>query len=284
MNWLVFHIVSGEAFFTGIALLVLAALLSTRSRPLYKRVTALAFLVGVIAVVVSSTAIPYWWYAVATAATVAWIVSRYKPTWHPWAAYAMAVAWSIAACMELPHHVLPRLALAPQRSITIIGDSVTAGVGGSETTETWPSILAREHGLRVQDISHVGETAASALHRAQSQDISAPLVFVEIGGNDILGTTSPAQFASDLDALLSHLTASNRQVMMLELPLPPFYHEYGRAQRTLAAKHQVLLVPKRVFLTILAGEASTLDTIHLSQAGHQAMAERVWHLVKPAYE
>ncbi len=58
MNGLVYHIVSGQAFFTGAALLVLAAFASTRTRPGFRRITALSFLIGVIAVVVSSTALP----------------------------------------------------------------------------------------------------------------------------------------------------------------------------------------------------------------------------------
>ncbi len=106
---------------------------------------------------------------------------------------------------------------------------------------------------------------------------------IEIGGNDLLGSTSSAQFARDLDALLDHVSSPKRQVMMLELPLPPFNHEYGRIQRSLAGKHNVSLVPKRVFLSILAGNDSTLDTIHLSQAGHQQMAACVWRLVGSAF-
>jgi hypothetical protein len=70
MNWLVYHIVSGQAFFSGIILLVIAALASMSARPVYKRVTLLAFLIGTIAVVVSSTAIPYWLYAIASAVTL----------------------------------------------------------------------------------------------------------------------------------------------------------------------------------------------------------------------
>lgn len=284
MNWLVFHIVSGQAFFTGVALLVFAAWASSQSRPIFRRAVVLAFLVGVIAVAVSSTAIPYWYYAIAVAVSIAWMVSRFKPAWRGWAAKAMAAVWIVAALVELPYHFTPRLTAAPVRSLTVIGDSVTAGVGGNETAETWPETLAREHQLQVQDISHVGETTASALKRAQAQEIASPVVFVEIGGNDILGSTSSEQFARDLDALLAHLSQSGRQVILFELPLPPFYHQYGRAQRAAAAKYNVLLVPKRVFLSVLAGEASTLDTIHLSQSGHQAMADCVWRLVKPAYE
>jgi hypothetical protein len=47
MNWLVYHIVSGHSFFTGVALLVLAAFASTRSRPIFSRITVLSFLIGI---------------------------------------------------------------------------------------------------------------------------------------------------------------------------------------------------------------------------------------------
>ena len=70
---------------------------------------------------------------------------------------------------------------------------------------------------------------------------------------------------------------------MLELPLPPFYNSFGLIQRKLARKYGVKLVPKRVFLSVLAGGGATLDSIHLSQAGHQQMANVVWEIVGPAY-
>ena len=284
MNWLVYHVASGQAFFSGVALLVVAALASTASRPQFKRLTATGFLVGVIAVVVSSTAISYWFYAFAIVVTLVWIASGYRKSWRRWATYAFAAVWLLAAGLEVPYHVVPSLARADTRRLTILGDSVTAGVGGGETSETWPAILAREHQVQVQDLSHVGETAGSALKRARAQSIDSPVLLIEIGGNDLLGSTTASQFAKDLDALLTHVAASGRQIIMFELPLPPFYHEYGRVQRSLAAKHRVHLVPKRVFLSVLARGDSTLDTIHLSQAGHRAMAERVWRLVAPALD
>ena len=284
MNWLVFHVASGAAFFTGVGLIVVAALASTRPQPIFKRITVLFSLVGVIAIVVSSTPIPYWYYAICGAVTFAWIASRFVKSWRRWAPYAVAVVWLGAAIVELPYHFTRSLKPVASRSITVIGDSVTAGMGDDETSETWPNILAREHGLYVQDISHVGETAASALKRARSLTIESPVVIVEIGGNDLLGTTTSGQFAHDLDALLSQLAKPGRQIVMFELPLPPFCVEYGRVQREAAAKHHVTLVPKRVFLSVIASSQSTLDSIHLSQSGHQFMSDSVWGIVESAYD
>lgn len=130
----------------------------------------------------------------------------------------------------------------------------------------------------------MGDTAASALKRVRTQGVNSSVVVVEIGGNDLLGSTSSTQFAQDLDTLLDYITRSGRQIIMFELPLPPFCHEYGRIQRTLARKYNVKLVPKRVFLSIIAGTDATLDSIHLSPAGHQQMADCVWRIVQAAFQ
>ncbi len=283
MNWLVYHIASGHAFFTGVALVIIAAIASLRSNAVTKRITVWAFLFGVIAIAISSTPIPYWYYAVTLVVTVLWAISRYVKKWRRWSAIAVIAAWVIAAALEIPHHITPTLHPTSTRSITVIGDSVTAGLGGDYKSERWTEILARDHNLAVQDISHAGETTASALQRVKRRQITSPVVVLEIGGNDLLGSTSSVQFSRDLDALLAYVSSSGRQLIMFELPLPPFNHEYGRIQRALSRKHNVSLVPKRVFLSILAANDSTIDTIHLTQVGHQRMAACVWQLVSAAF-
>jgi acyl-CoA thioesterase-1 len=62
------------------------------------------------------------------------------------------------------------------------------------------------------DIPHPGETAASELKRAKSQPIVSSVVILEIGGNDLLGDTTSAQFSRGLDALLANVSAPGRQV------------------------------------------------------------------------
>lgn len=284
MNGVLYHIVSGQAFFTGVALLVAAALASTRTHAVWGRVTAPAFLLGGIAVALSSTPLYAWWYAVCAGATLLWMASYIEKAWRRWTPIAMAVVWLAAAALEAPYSFLPTPKSASQRSLTVIGDSVTAGIGDDETSETWPAILAREHQLQVQDLSFPGAKTASALKRVQRHTITSPVVVVEIGGNDLFGSTSAAQFEGELNALVRALAGEGRQIVLLELPLPPFHHAYGRAQRTVAARHGVLLAPKRVFLSVLAGNDATLDTVHLSQEGHQKMAESVWRVIGPAYD
>lgn len=286
-----FHIISGDAFFSGVAMLL--AVVTYRWYHLNKTVHSakvrllllILCLSGLTGIVFSSTPMPLWLAASLTSVTVAWCgtqwygASRCHRT-HRTFVVLMAVGWSLAAALEFPWRLLPVTATAPVSAMTIIGDSVSAGMEEGEA-ETWPSLLSRQHDIEIQDLSHVGETAGSALKRATQAGIQHQYVVVEIGGNDILGSTSPLQFEIDLDALLSELRRENRQIVMFELPLPPLYHRYGMTQRRLAKKHEVALIPKRYFLSILAAGDATLDSIHLSQSGHQSMSDLVWRLSRP---
>ena len=56
MNWLVFHLISGDAFFTGVALLIVAVLTSVRASPSFRRIMALSLLLGLIAIVLTGPA------------------------------------------------------------------------------------------------------------------------------------------------------------------------------------------------------------------------------------
>tara|TARA_R110002095_G_scaffold125222_2_gene108737 strand:+ start:235 stop:1092 length:858 start_codon:yes stop_codon:yes gene_type:complete len=282
VNPIVYHIASGQAFFSGGILIILAALLSLRENRIMRRVMVLSFLVGVILVAVSSTPLPWWFYGVAGVVTLVWLGTAVQKRWRKGAAEVMVGIWLLGLLLEVPYQLTPEVEPVSLRRLTVIGDSVTAGLGDEET-ETWPRILAREHDVEVQDLSHVGDTVAAARKRVAATEIETPLVLLEIGGNDVLGSTTPARFETNLDALLTELESPGRQLVMLELPLPPFYHAYGLIQRELARKHNVKLVPKRVLLSIIAGGDATLDSIHLSQAGQQKMADVVWGIIGVGY-
>lgn len=282
MNSIVYHIVSGHAFFTGVVLVILAALLSLRESSLARRGMVLSLVIGVLAMAVSSTPLPWWFYGVAMLVTLFWLATLFTQRWRKAAAEAMVGVWLLGLLLEVPYHLTPGVEPVSSRRLMVIGDSVTAGLGDAQT-ETWPRILAWEHDITVQDLSHVGDTVAAARKRVAETQIDSPLVLLEIGGNDVLGSTTPVEFATHLDLLLTQLASPGRQLVMLELPLPPFYHVFGRIQRRLAKKHGVKLVPKRVFLSILAGGDATLDSIHLSQIGQQKMADVVWGIVGSGY-
>ncbi len=164
----------------------------------------------------------------------------------------------------------------------MIGDSVSAGVREGEEG-TWPKRLAREQHIDIRDLSKMGATVGSARKQAEQIGAESGLVLLEIGGNDLLGSTAPEQFEDGLDALLAEVCRCDRTVVMLELPLPPFCNRFGMIQRRLAAKHEVFLVPRRIFIGVLTTPGATIDGIHLSVSGHAQMAEALWQAIGPAY-
>ncbi len=99
------------------------------------------------------------------------------------------------------------------------------------------------------------------------------MILLEIGGNDLLGRPTPAEFERDLNELLLAVCKPDRLVVMLELPLLPLQAPYGRIQRRLAGEHGVYLVPKRFLAKVLGAPGSTMDGLHLSPRGSQLMAE-----------
>lgn len=280
MSSLLFHIASGHSYFTGITLLLLAVFVSTRQRSKLRPLWLIVAIIGVVAIGVSSTPIPAWCVVILGLVLFALLLCRFKKSWHGWAPWLVAIGCLLLLIVEAPYHLMPEFKPASARSLTVIGDSVTAGVADEQT---WPRLLAREHHLQLQDLSHVGYRTSNALEKAKQQPITSPLVIIEIGGNDLLGGTSVRQFERDLDALLSHLSSENRQIVMFELPLPPFFHRYGEVQRGIAWRHGVQLIPKRVFMSVIADEESTVDGIHLSQHGQNRMARKVWSVVNDAY-
>jgi len=242
---------------------------------------------GLLLIAVSATPLSGWFYLVAGTVSLAWLGAEGLPVGVSRRAksrlrLALLAAWWTGVGLELPYHRTPPVPRLGDPPVYVVGDSVSAGMGGER--QTWPRLLARWHGVRVHDLSLAGADLATALKdQAGRVDGAGSLVIAEIGGNDVLGGTTPEAFERGLDALLASLRGGGRTVVMLELPLPPFYNRYGAAQRRLAARHGARLVPKRVLLGVLTARGATLDTIHLNRSGHGLMAEAMWRVIRGAF-
>jgi acyl-CoA thioesterase-1 len=257
-------------------------LLQTKSAPRWRRAATWFALGGLIAIGASATALPIWAYALMLCPLAVGRCARFFGRRSTWATAAGVATLVALALIEAPHHVLPALRPSPTRQVAIIGDSITAGYGADDAATKWPAILRDRHGVDVEDLSRIGATAASAATRLRENPVDAAIVLVEIGGNDMLGKTTPAAFEAALDTLLAALRRPGRQIVMFELPLPPLHERFGRIQRQLAARHGISLIPKRVLLSVIEGSDATVDSLHLTQRGHDRMAAFVWAILAPA--
>lgn len=282
MHPFVIHIANGQSFFTGVILLVAGICLrSRRQTGRTARIGSLLITTGFLLAAISATPLSVLTWIVLVALAVlmlnARMASNRKLT------ITTGSLWIVAAAFEASWHFTP---VAQDKTslqnlpIVVLADSVTAGLGEGEAN-TWPSMLATQRRTDVIDLSHVGETVGSALKRANSQQLPESAVFIlELGGNDILGSTSVSKFADDLDQLLGHVCSENRVVFLFELPLPPFHNRWGAIQRNACLKHGVLLIPKHRLASVFQGDTSTLDSIHLSQEGHNRMLRIIQQLLR----
>jgi acyl-CoA thioesterase-1 len=285
MSWLTLHLASGAGFFSGMAF-VLAAVALVLPRRHWARGLAWVFAsVGVLLVALSATPLPWWAYASgAVLLLVALLVNTLRPRTRTGllSSVAAVVACVTIVTAEGRHHLRQDVSAASARTLYVIGDSLSAGVG-TESAPTWPAVIRSQHGIDVVNFSRDGATVASALRELDRHPpIGGGLVLLEIGGNDQFGRTPTAEFEANLAALLSRVAGPGRVVVMFELPLLPFNNAYGQVQRRLAAEHGVVLIPKRVLVHIVSPAGATTDGIHLTAEGHRQMAERVWTIVGPA--
>lgn len=219
-----------------------------------------------------------WWLALPLIAITLAFALRFGKE-PPWLRVAVAVMVTLAMVLEARFFLSrPREGWRPSR-IAVIGDSLSSG--GFGENHLWPDILSRDTGIPVENLAQPSETLSSALATRASllAESRADLVIVELGGNDVVEGTSLARFERDLDQLLRLARRNGRRSVMMELPVLPGKWAFGASQRSLARRHDVMLVPKRVLASILTSPANvTSDSLHLSEEGHRQFAGRmkVW--------
>lgn len=282
MSSVALHFASGAAFFSGAVCLLIG--IGTIKFAKHRALLALArmlMLVGLACVAISATPLPIWAWCAWGVVFLAWVVTVAGTA----SAKRQKIAFSalvgctlIAALSELCYQLPPRNVPGRWNKLVVIGDSLSAE-DFREGGDPWPALIARDHGIEVVNLAFSGATAGFAEKRVASDEVAGALVLLEIGGNDILGSTTVAGFEQNLERLLQKVCRADNAVVMLELPLPPLYNRYGEIQRRLARRHGVVLVPKRYFCGVLRGEQSVLDGLHLAPAGHRKMAEMVWFLL-----
>jgi len=169
------------------------------------------------------------------------------------------------------------MTFSPSKPVFVIGDSLSTGLGASQEG-TWPQLMARRLNLEVHNLARPGATLADGKVQAAAIPKSTAMVFVELGGNDLLGGTSASRFEADLRSLLAIVVGGDRSVVMFELPLLPFQNSFGRIQREACREAGVLLLPRSLLACAMALPGHATDGLHLTPAGHLWLAERVGEL------
>ena len=274
-----YHFAAGNAFFVGVGLLCAGLLLRAMERGPKTRWSAFAFTAaGVLVIAFSAAPLPNSVYAVWLALVVAaWAMrGRMEPAGY-WTVGVACVLSLALAVGEATHHRMPSVEAPPTETLYVIGDSLA--LGATEPEGNWPGRVGTALGIETRNLSHGGATLSSSLSNARRIEGEEASVIVAVGGNDLLQGRFK-EFRRDLRALLEIVCVGERDVLMLELPLPPFHNAFGRAQRRLAAEYGVTLVPKRRLARILFTEDATIDGLHFNAKGHALLARDLTAIMK----
>jgi acyl-CoA thioesterase-1 len=179
--------------------------------------------------------------------------------------------------------------------IVVLGDSLTAGLGISES-EAYPALLQEklnEQGYKWAVVSAgvSGDTSAAGLQRldwALSQGNVRVLV-VELGANDGLRGLPVSEMKKNLTAIIERAREKNIRVVLAGMEAPPnFGPEYTvsfrQVYRDLAREYKVALIP--FLLDKVAGLPSLNqgDGIHPNPQGARIVADNVWAVLKPVVD
>lgn len=275
---------AGYSFYCGVALLLFSiSLLAVKKQPrLFIRA---AVVTAVIFIFLSAVALPLSLCIVWIVLSYVWFIffnlGRYlKPFLFKTLSYMTIMVTLLVLILEISFWLKPRFVVQEHERLYIVGDSVSAGIGG-KNEQTWPKLIGSKYGIEVVNLSFPGATVSSAFSQAESVPSKYGLVLLEIGGNDLFNSTPVAQFRKDLERMLEKICGRGHTVVMMELPLFPWQGRYGRTQRQLAGKFDVILIPKRFFVRVLSSKNSSGDLAHLSVYGHTLMADQIWSIIGP---
>ena len=186
--------------------------------------------------------------------------------------------------------VLALPALADDRVIAVLGDSLVAGYGLEQgdglvpQTQAW--LDAQGVAVTLVNAGVSGDTTAGGLARLDwtlTPDVDA--VVVALGGNDVLRGIDPATSRANLDAILAGIAAKGVPVLLVGAPAPgnfgaEYKAEFEAIYPDLAAKYDVPLF-KGFLPSLVYGEITQealakwfqADAIHPNKAGVAIIVE-----------
>jgi acyl-CoA thioesterase-1 len=176
-------------------------------------------------------------------------------------------------------------ALAAPLRILALGDSLTAGYGLGLGQGFVPQLqkALSAHGVQAEvlDGGVSGDTSAGGLSRLDWALADKPdLVILELGANDMLRGTDPAETRANLDAILAKLKAAKTRVLLAGMRAAPnlgadYAGAFESIYRDLAAKYDVPLYP--FFLEGVAADANLNqpDGMHPNEAGVAEIVRRI---------
>lgn len=185
----------------------------------------------------------------------------------------------------------PVLAAAPP-VVTLLGDSITAGLGLAAADALPAQLQAAfvKRGVRavVRGAGVSGDTTAGALARTDfSVQPDTAVCVIELGGNDFLQSLSPADTERNLRAMIAKLQRRRMAVVLVGGRLPVretggYGREFAAVFPRVARATHVVLAPDLLNGLLTDRTLRQADGLHPNAAGVRLLASRLAPFVAQA--
>lgn len=180
-----------------------------------------------------------------------------------------------------------------KKRILFFGDSLTAGMGLSSQSESFPGLIADKISKTHPEYMIVnaglsGDTTSGGLARLDwVLDEKVDIFVLELGANDSMRGVNPSITKANLKKIIIKVREKNPEVKILLIGMQTFpnlgaYYtkEFARIFPELKKEEKVLLVP--FLLQGIAGDRklNQEDGIHPTAEGHVIMAKTVFTYLK----
>jgi acyl-CoA thioesterase-1 len=187
------------------------------------------------------------------------------------------------------------LASSQDRSILVVGDSLSAGYG-VPLDLGWVTLLQARlveegYGYRVVNASISGDTTGGGLRRLpRALDKHRPdIVILELGGNDGLRGLPVAEIRENFEQMIELSRAAGAEVILAGMQMPPNYgarytDEFSALYPDLAGRFELALIGFFMEDVALDPTKMQADGIHPNEAGQPLLLDNVWSVLVPVLE
>jgi len=188
--------------------------------------------------------------------------------------------------------IAPQSALASDRTILVLGDSLSAAYG-IRPELGWVALLtqrlqAQGYGYRVVNASVSGETTSGGRERLpRALQLHQPaIVILELGANDGLRGLPVKTARENLGQMLQLSRGARAAVLLVGIRIPPNYgprytEDFARMFPELANQYHVPLVPFLLDNVALDPARMQEDGLHPNAQGEPVVLETLWPYLKP---
>lgn len=180
---------------------------------------------------------------------------------------------------------------ATERTILVLGDSISAGYG-LKVEESWVALLgarikAQGYGYKVVNASVSGETTSGGIARLpRALSLHKPeIVVIELGANDGLRGIALEVTRANLEKLIRTAQASKARVALLGMRIPPNYgprytEGFSAAYGELAREFGTSYVPFLMQDVALKPKLMQADGLHPTAEAQPLLLETAWPAIK----